>query len=102
MIEQRRTSFEVSGSHFKYKEIREGPSGRPAGRPGPRPRSGPHAFLPRDMASAACVARRARHDLRRGKVDYVAEHVSEGGMIRLETLMELNFLNSSFSRLSSY
>ena len=27
---------------------------------------------------------------------------SEGGMIRLETLIELKFLNSSFSSLSSY
>ena len=33
------------------------------------------------------------------KALYVDE--SEGGMIRLETLIELKFLNSSFSRLSS-
>ena len=28
-------------------------------------------------------------------------HVSEGGMMRLETLIQLKFLNSSFSSLSS-
>ena len=29
-------------------------------------------------------------------------HVSEGGIIRLETLIELKFINSGFSSLSSY
>ena len=33
---------------------------------------------------------------------FVSVPVSEGGMIRLETLIELRFLNSSFSSLSSY
>ena len=35
------------------------------------------------------------------RADPVLE-ISEGGMIRLETLVELKFLNSSFSSLSSY
>ena len=32
----------------------------------------------------------------------VEQQVSEGGMIRLQTLIELTCLNSSFSSLSSY
>ena len=41
------------------------------------------------------------------KIAIPAAHLSEGGMIRLETLIELqflnlNFLNSSFLSLSSY
>ena len=33
---------------------------------------------------------------------FVSVPVSEGGMMRLETLIELKFLNSRFSSLSSY
>ena len=37
-----------------------------------------------------------------GAEDAAADQWSEEGMIRLETLIELTFLNSSFSSLSSY
>ena len=49
----------------------------------------------------------ARHALRRDNTDHArarsrSRHLSEGGMIRLETLIEPKFINSSFSSLSSW
>ena len=47
------------------------------------------AFDPVNLSSELCLS------------PWLISNISEGGMIRLETLIELTFLNSSFSSLSS-
>ena len=57
---------------------------------------------PKSYALAASQHALTGHEGERGLREGAREIESEGEMIRLETLIELKFLNSSFSSLSSY